>query len=465
LIRAASSYLLGRMQVIDPSTGAAGERYEKDGEAAIDAKLSKARAAFERWRDEPLERRTAALRAIAGALREGKRAFAELMAHEMGKPITQGILEIEKCATTCDYYAEHAAAFLANEPAQTDARESFVSYRPLGVVFTIMPWNFPFWQVFRQIAPGLAAGNTIVLKHAESVPGCALAIERVIREAGVSDGIFTTLLADRAQAARVIEDRRIAAVTITGSTRAGRSVASTAGKALKKTVLELGGSDPYVVLADADLALAAETCAKSRLINSGQSCIAAKRFVVVASVRREFEERLVAHMRAAKVGDPRREDTEVGPQARGDLREELHGQVRASLEQGARAALGCELPEGPGFFYPPSVLTGVTPGMRAFDEETFGPVAAVIEAKDEEHAIELANLSPYGLGAAVFTRDLERGRRIAEHRLNAGSCFVNAFVRSDPRLPFGGIAESGYGRELGRIGMLELVNVKTVYVG
>lgn len=452
------------MQVIDPSTGEAGRRYEAHEDAAIEAKLAQARAAFERWRETPIKERTDALRRIAARLREERQALAELMTDEMGKPVTQGRSEADKCALACDYYAEHGPAFLAPERVATDARESYVCFAPLGPIFAIMPWNFPFWQVFRQVAPSLVAGNVVVLKHAENVPGCALAIERLVREAGVPEGVFTTLLVGRDRAARVIRDPRIAAVTLTGSTRAGRAVASVAGEVLKKTVLELGGSDPYVVLADADLEQAVEACAQSRLINSGQSCIAAKRFVVVESVREEFEARFVARMKGARVGDPRREETEVGPQARDDLRREVHRQVQESIAKGARAALGCELPDGPGFFYPPSVLTGVRPGMAAFDEEVFGPVAAVIGARDEEEAIALANRSPFGLGAAVFTRDLERGKRIAEERLAAGSAFVNAFVRSDPRLPFGGIGDSGYGRELSRHGLLELVNMKTIWV-
>ncbi|MCZ7685122.1 MAG: NAD-dependent succinate-semialdehyde dehydrogenase [Sandaracinaceae bacterium] len=452
------------MQVIDPSTGEPGARYEPHDERAIEEKLARAHAAFAEWRRITLERRAEVLRGAAKALRAERRSLAELMAAEMGKPVTQGMGEAEKCAWVCEHYAEHAAAYLAREPASTDARESFVSYQPIGTTFAIMPWNFPLWQVFRHAAPSLAAGNTVVLKHAENVPGCALAIERIFREAGAMEGAFTTLLIDREQAARVIRDRRVAAVALTGSTRAGRSVAATAGQALKKTVLELGGSDAYVVLADADLEHAAGVCAASRLVNSGQSCIAAKRFIVVDEVRDRFEALLASRMRAAKMGDPRSEETEVGPQAREDLRAEVHRQVEASVAKGARVLLGCELPEGPGFYYPPSVLADVRPGMPALDEEVFGPVAAVISAEDEEDAIALANRSVFGLGGAVFTRDLERGRAIAETRLEAGACFVNAFVRSDPRLPFGGVKESGYGRELARHGMLEFVNAKTVYV-
>ncbi len=462
--RAAGSYLLGRMQVIDPSTGEPGARYEKHDERAIEDALEGAHAAFAQWSLSTLEHRAGVLRRAASALRAEKDALAQRMAAEMGKPLAQGASEAEKCAWVCEHYAEHGAAYLAREPAATDAKESFVSYQPLGTTFAIMPWNFPFWQVFRHAAPSLMAGNAVVLKHAENVPACALEIARIFAEAGAIRGAFTTLLIDREQAARVIRDRRVAAVALTGSTRAGRSVARTAGEALKKCVLELGGSDAYLVLADADVEQAAEVCAASRLINSGQSCIAAKRFIVVDEVRERFEAAFVARMRAAKVGDPREPGTQVGPQAREDLRRELHAQVERSVAKGARVLLGGELPEGRGFFYPPSVLTDVRPGMPAFDEEVFGPVAAVVPAKDEEEAIALANRTVFGLGAAVFTRDLERGRAIAETRLNAGACFVNAFVRSDPRLPFGGVGESGYGRELARHGILEFVNAKSVWI-
>lgn len=452
------------MQGIDPTTGKPGPRYEPHDEAAIDAKLERAHEAFSAWRRSPMDERIAVLRNAAKLLRERAPQLAELMASEMGKPIAQGRAEADKCATACEHYAEHGPSYLANEPVATGARESFVSHQPLGTIFAIMPWNFPFWQVFRNAAPSLIAGNTVVLKHAENVPGCALTIERLLHDAGVPEGVFTSLLIDREQAARVIRDRRIAAVTLTGSTRAGRSVAATAGEVLKKTVLELGGSDAYLVLADADLDHAAATCAASRLINSGQSCIAAKRFIVIESVREAFEERFVAAMKEARMGDPHREETTVGPQARGDLRDEVHRQTRESIDRGAHVLLGAEMPEGPGFFYPPSVLTGVRPGMPAFDEEVFGPVAAVISAQNDEEAIALANRSIYGLGAAVFTRDLERGREIAERRLHAGACFVNAHVRSDPRLPFGGVGDSGYGRELSRQGALEFVNTKSVWI-
>jgi succinate-semialdehyde dehydrogenase/glutarate-semialdehyde dehydrogenase len=452
------------MQDIDPSTGEPGASYEEDTTAAIDGKLRTARDTFDRWRTRRVDDRAALLRVTAEKLRERKDRFADLMAREMGKPIAQGVAEIEKCASGCEHYADHAAALLAREPVKTDARESFVSYQPLGVVLAIMPWNFPFWQVLRHAAPVLAAGNTIVLKHAEIVMGCAIEIGALMDEV-FGPGHVTPLMITREGVNDVIRDPRVAAVTITGSTRAGKSVAATAGSVLKKVVLELGGSDPYVILEDADLDRAAELCAKSRLINSGQSCIAAKRFIAVDAIHDAFLERFVAHMSAAKMGDPRSAGTEVGPQAREDLRDEVAKQVSRSVDAGARVCTGGATPKRPGFYYPPTVLSEVTPGMAAFDEEVFGPVAAVTRAKDEDEAIALANRTVYGLGAAVFTRDVARGREIAETRLSAGSCFVNALVKSDPRLPFGGIGESGHGRELGRFGVHELVNVKSVFIG
>jgi succinate-semialdehyde dehydrogenase/glutarate-semialdehyde dehydrogenase len=346
----------------------------------------------------------------------------------------------------------------------TDASRSFVTFQPLGVVLAVMPWNFPYWQVFRFAAPALAAGNASLLKHASNVSGCALAIEAIFEEAGFPTDLFRTALVGSDRVDTLIEHPDVAAVTLTGSTAAGRAVASQAGRHVKKTVLELGGSDAYIILEDADLSQAVATCVASRLINSGQSCIAAKRFIVPRAIRQEFERRFVEEMAAKKMGDPLDELTDVGPLARVDLRDELHRQVRASLDRGARCLLGGTVPEGAGAFYPPTVLTEVRKGMPAFDEELFGPVAAIVPVADEEDAIRAANDSVFGLGAAVFTRNPDRGAEIAAKRLAAGSCFVNAFVRSDPRLPFGGIKQSGYGRELGEYGIKEFVNVKTVYV-
>ncbi|MDH3745937.1 MAG: NAD-dependent succinate-semialdehyde dehydrogenase, partial [Acidobacteriota bacterium] len=390
------------------------------------------------------------------------------MAVEMGKPVREGRAEVEKCARVCRFYAEQAAEFLAPQTIETDAKTSFVTFEPLGPVLAVMPWNFPFWQVFRFIAPHLTAGNVGLLKHASNVPGCALAIEEVMREAGYPEGVFQTLLIGSRRVAGLIEDKRVRAVTLTGSTPAGRAVAAKAGECLKKTVLELGGSDPYVILADADLELAVNQCVTSRLINCGQSCIAAKRFIVTPENLEEFERRVVEAMVSKRVGDPLDASTDIGPMARSDLRDELHQQVVASVAAGARCLLGGEKPEGDGdgdgAYYPPTVLTDVRPGMAAYDDELFGPVAAILPAKSDKDAIRIANDSCFGLGAAVFTADLEKGVRIAARELEAGSCFVNAFVRSDPRLPFGGIKESGFGRELGSFGTYEFVNIKTVCV-
>jgi succinate-semialdehyde dehydrogenase/glutarate-semialdehyde dehydrogenase len=400
----------------------------------------------------------------ATILRDRAREFGELMTAEMGKPVAGGVAEAEKCAWVCDYYAENAEEFLADQEVESDATRSFVTFQPIGVVLAVMPWNFPFWQVFRFAAPNLMAGNAGLLKHASNVPGCALAIEDVFKEAGFPDGLFKTLLVPGNGVSQVIEHPLVRAVTLTGSTPAGQAVASKAGEVLKKTVLELGGSDPYVVLEDADLAKAATICATARLINSGQSCIAAKRFIVVEAVREEFERLFVSAMANTKMGDPMEEDTVVGPQARSDLRDELHDQVVRSVEAGARCILGGEVPPGPGAFYPPTILTDVGPGMPAYSEELFGPVASVIPVTDREEALRVANDSCFGLGAAVFTGDRELGTRLAREELEAGACFVNDFVRSDPRLPFGGVKESGYGRELSPFGILEFVNIKTVWV-
>jgi succinate-semialdehyde dehydrogenase/glutarate-semialdehyde dehydrogenase len=386
------------------------------------------------------------------------------MATEMGKPIRDGRAEIEKCAWVCDFYADNALGALKPESIKTDARKSYISFKPLGVILAIMPWNYPFWQVFRFAAPALAAGNAAVLKHASNVPGCSLAIEDIFKAAGFPENLFMNVLVSSKHVDRLIGHPFVRAVTLTGSQSAGRAVAAGAGKLLKKTLLELGGSDPYIILEDADLEKTVESCVASRLLNSGQSCIAAKRFVVVEAVRKKFEEMLAARMEQKKMGNPLEEDTEIGPQARSELRDKLHRQVMQSIEKGARCLLGGRKPQGPGAFYPPTVLGDVQKGMPAYDEETFGPVAAIISVKDETEAIKTANDTAYGLGAAVFTRDVDHGEHIAAYELEAGNCFVNAFVKSDPRLPFGGIKQSGYGRELSHYGIKEFVNIKTVYV-
>ncbi len=455
------------LRSIDPTTGETVRDYPEATPAAIGAALDLAERAFHAWRRESFESRAAVLRRVAARLRERAADDAVTMAIEMGKPVAQGRAESEKCAWTCEFFAEHAAWMLSPQEAPSDASRSYVAFQPLGVILAVMPWNFPFWQVFRFAAPTLMAGNACVLKHASNVSGCSLAIEAIFREAGLPEGLFTTLLVPGSAVEPIIEMPQIRAVTLTGSAPAGRAVAAVAGRVLKKAVLELGGSDPYVVLEDADLDFAAATCAASRLINAGQSCIAAKRFIVVEPVREAFTERFVAAMRAKRWGNPLAEGAEapdLGPMARHDLRDELHRQVQVSVDRGARLLLGGVVPESPGAFYPPTVLDQVRPRMPVYNEETFGPVAAVIGARDEAEAIRLANDTPFGLGAAVFTRDLARGERIAATEFDAGACFVNGFVRSDPRLPFGGVKESGYGRELAAFGIREFVNVKTVWV-
>ena len=452
------------IESINPATGERLERYQAMPRGAVDEAIAQAHEAYLAWRGTSFEQRAQPMQAAAKILRGKAESLAQLMAREMGKPLRDGIAEVQKCAQCCDFFAGNAAKLLAREPVKTEARNSFVTFNPIGVVLAVMPWNFPFWQVFRFAAPGLMAGNAAVLKHASNVPGCALAIEQIVREAGFPPNLFRTLLIGNAQVDAVIGHPLVRAVTLTGSGPAGRAVARKAGGLLKKTVLELGGSDPYLVLEDADLDLAAAVCTKGRLVNGGQSCIAAKRFIVVEAVRREFEQRFVEKMKAVAQGDPMKMDTDIGPLARHDLREGLHRQVEQSIERGARCLLGGEIPSGPGAYYPPTVLTDVRKGMPAYDEELFGPVAAVIAVRDEAHAIAAANVSSFGLGGAVITRDLARGERIAAEAIESGCIFVNDSVRSDVRLPFGGVKESGYGRELSGYGIREFVNIKTVWV-
>ena len=450
------------MESINPHSGKPIRSYESETDEIVRKRLQAAADAFQAWKSTTFPARAQRMHAAAGLLRERKAALAELMADEMGKPVRDGLAEIQKCADCCDYYAEHAHRFLQKQLVESDAQESYVAYDPLGVILAIMPWNFPFWQVFRFAAPALMAGNVGVLKHASKVSGCALAIEAVFKDAGFPAHAFSTLLVESARVESLIRNPLVSAVTLTGSTPAGRSVAGIAGSELKKSVLELGGSDAYLVLEDADLDLAVDTCVKSRLINAGQSCIAAKRFIVVKPLREAFEARYAERFKAIRHDDPRDPDTDIGPMARIDLRDEVHEQVMKSVGQGARLLVGGVVPDGPGAYYPATVLAGVKPGMTAFDEEIFGPVAAIIEADDEGHAVALANQSVFGLGAAIFTRDKDKADRIAR-QIEAGCVFVNAFVKSDPRLPFGGIKQSGYGRELSWFGIQEFVNIKTVY--
>ena len=451
------------LQSVNPATGTLLETFEETPAAELDRILARADAASREWRELRVAARAERLRAAGRILRERKDAYARTMALEMGKPLAQGVAEAEKCAWVCDYYADEAAAMLADEPRRTDAARSYVRFEALGPVLAIMPWNFPFWQVFRFAAPALAAGNAGILKHAPNVSRCALEIEQVFRDAGLPNGLFRSVFLSNEATAGVIADARVRAVTLTGSDRAGSQVAERAGRHLKKTVLELGGSDPFIVLEDADLARAATIAADARLQNSGQSCIAAKRFIVADRVAGQFTERLEAEMASRRVGDPLDPATAVGPQARLDLRANLHRQVEESVRRGAQLVLGGRLPDEPGAFYPPTILTAVQPGTPAFDEETFGPVAAVVVARDDADAVRIANASVYGLGASVWTADAARGERIARE-LETGSVFVNGMVKSDPRLPFGGVKRSGYGRELSEYGLREFVNIKTVWV-
>ncbi len=448
---------------INPATGQRIHIYGPHSSIHIEAVLKKASEAFHAWRETSPSFRARQLRALARALRAQRDDLAELITAEVGKPITQSRAEIEKCAMVCDFYARHGADFIADEHPSGAPKNARITYDPLGTVLAIMPWNFPFWQVFRAAVPALMAGNTVILKHAANVSGCALAIEQTFTDARLPAGLFQTLLVTSQEVPALIADPRINAVTLTGSTGAGKNVAALAGAALKPCVLELGGSDPYLILEDADLDRAAEICASARLVNSGQSCVSAKRFIVVGKIRREFEKRFVARMATRHPGDPLDPKTLVGPLARHDLRDALHDQVQRSVRRGARLLLGGKPAKGPGWFYPPTVLTNVAAGMPAYDEELFGPVAAIIPVRDEAEAIRVANDSVYGLGAAIFSRNRRHARELAP-QLEAGMVFINDFVRSDPTLPFGGIKQSGYGRELGVLGLRAFVNIKTLWI-
>ena len=452
------------MQSINPATGEVIREYEEHRAHEAASAVRRAAEAFADWRERPLPERCEIVGRAAEVLRDGLEEYARLMTDEMGKPIGEARSEIDKCAWVCEFYADSGAEMLRPQPVETDAARSLVRFDPIGPVFGIMPWNFPFWQVFRYSAPTLVAGNVALLKHASNVPGCALAIESVWRDAGLPEGGFTTLLVGGAQASDLIGHPDIAAVTLTGSDAAGREVAAEAGRHLRKSVLELGGSDPFIVLDDADPAEVARQAVKARTINSGQSCIAAKRFIVDESLGDRFEAEMVGALGELVVGDPSDEETDIGPLAREDLLEELHDQVERAVEAGALLLTGGERLDRPGYFYAPTVLGSVAPGNPAFEEETFGPVAPIVRARGEEEAIELANRSRFGLGASLWSGDRERAERLVE-RIDAGSVFVNGIVKSDPRLPFGGVKASGYGRELSAYGLREFVNIKTVWIG
>ncbi|WP_255169232.1 NAD-dependent succinate-semialdehyde dehydrogenase [Natrononativus amylolyticus] len=452
------------MESVNPATGEVFETYDDHTGGDLETILDDAVSATESWAETGITERQQLLERAGEILRDREDEYAELISREMGKPVDESHAELEKCAWVCDYYAERAGEFLADRAVGSEANaRTFVSYEPLGVVLAVMPWNFPFWQVFRFAAPHLTAGNVGLLKHASNVPGCALAIEEVFRDAGYSDGVFSTLLVGSDAMEDVVRDDRLDAVTLTGSEGAGRAIAEQAGNELKKHVLELGGSDPFVVLEDADLEAAARTGVAARTINSGQSCIAAKRFVVVDDVFEEFLERFVSEMESLEVGDPLESGVEIGPQAREDLMEDVHEQVEASVEAGATLECGGEPLDRDGWYYPPTVLAEPPLDSPAAEEEVFGPAAAVFRAADEAEAIEIANDTRYGLGGSIWTDDLERGERLARE-IEAGCVFVNELVKSDPRLPFGGVKASGYGRELAREGIREFVNRKTVWV-
>ena len=448
------------MQSVNPYSGEIIQTYKNHSNNEANSIIDQVNSAWHLWKITSIESRSQLMIKLADLLIERKEELANLITLEMGKVFRESAGEVEKCASVCRYYAENAGPFLKDEPIKTEASESYISYQPIGTVLAIMPWNFPFWQVFRFLAPTLMAGNTGILKHASNVPGCALAIEKLVSDAGFPDNVFRTILIGGSSVKPIIENPKIRAVTLTGSTPAGKAVAAAAGNVLKKTVLELGGSDPYLILEDADVAEAARLCVFSRLLNAGQSCIGAKRFIVIESVYENFKSEFVKLMKAATYGDPLASKTSIGPLSRKDLRDELHQQVAKSVEMGAKVLCGGFVPEGDNSLYPPTVLENIQPGMPAYYEEFFGPVASLFKVKTEEEAIHVANDTVFGLGAGVFTSNLKKGKELAEKGLEAGCVFVNDFVKSDPRLPFGGIKESGYGRELSLLGIREFVNAK-----
>lgn len=452
------------LETISPVTGQQLRVTSVMSPQEVAQKVLSSNEAFGAWRRLAIDTRATYIQKVAALLLDDKKRLGALITEEMGKPLAESVAEIEKCAWVCEYYANHAAEFLQDEMIPTDATKSYVAYQPLGVVLSIMPWNFPFWQVFRFVAPALMAGNTVLLKHASNVYGCAFAIKEVFEKIGLPESVFDVLAIKGADVLPIIDMPEIAAVTLTGSSGAGKQVAARAGAALKKVVLELGGSDPYIILEDADLEYAAEQCVKGRFINGGQSCVAAKRFIVVAAAYEDFVALLKERIANLQYGDPTDVANTIGPMASVALRDELHKQVQDSIAKGAQSVLGGGVPGGEGAFYPPTLLTDVEEGMPAYHEELFGPVASVIKVADEDEAMRVANDSDFGLGGAVFTADVERGELLARDQLESGVCFVNGFVRSDPRLPFGGVKQSGYGRELSVFGIREFTNIKTVFI-
>lgn len=451
------------IQTIDPATGKALQTYHETPFDEVEKIIDSAHKAFLRWRTTDFTERAEKMQQVSKILLERKDELASLITHEMGKPIQAARKEIEKCAWLCQHFAANAPEYLKPRAISTEMNKSYVTFQPLGVIFAIMPWNFPFWQVFRFAAPNLMAGNTCILKHAPNTTGCGLAIESIIKKAGFTPDAFHKIIIDTSLAEKVIAHPKIAGVTLTGSVGAGKTVAAEAGAHLKKVVLELGGSDPSLILEDADLDHAAKQCVQSRLSNAGQVCIAAKRIIVAEKIYDNFLQKIIDCAKEYQCGDPMQENTLLGPLARADLREKVRLQVQECVTKGAKLVLGGELPSIPGFFYPATILTGITKDMPAYTDEIFGPVIALITAKNEKEAIQIANDSSYGLSAAIFTQDLERGEKIAL-QLDVGTCCINALVASDPRLPFGGTKASGFGRELGAEGIREFTNVKTICV-
>ncbi len=453
---------VARFRSVNPATGEEIETFDLSSAGEIDAALDGAARRASRWGLTPIETRTQLLRDLAAVLRRDLDLHASTITAEMGKILGEARAEVEKCAFACEYFADHAAEFLADEPSPSDSPASFIAFQPIGTVLACMPWNFPYWQVVRCLAPAAAAGNCVVLKHASNVTRCGLRLADAVREAGFPDGVFTMLVLPASSIAGLIADPRINAVSITGSTEAGRSVGGVAGANLKKSVLELGGSDAFVVLDDADIDAAAAMASRSRFQNAGQSCIAAKRFIVVDAVAEAFEAALTAQARAITIGDPTEPATKMGPVARDDLRETLRRQLDESVAAGAEILCGGGAPDHPGFFFEPTVIGRCDPGMTAFTEETFGPLAPIMRVRDDDEAVAVANDTVFGLGGNVWSGDLDRGLAVAS-RLRTGGVFINGMTHSDPRIPFGGVGDSGYGRELHRYGMHEFVNIKTVW--
>lgn len=452
------------LKSINPYTGKLIKTYSEHQPEKINDKINKAHKTWLKWKQTTFNERAKLMMNLAIALKDNKTKLAKMMCAEMGKTMKAGEAEVEKCAWVCEYYAKNTEAFLKDQKVETDAQKSYITYNPLGVILAVMPWNFPYWQVFRFLAPNLMAGNCGVLKHASNVSGCALLIEKLVLQAGFPKNSFTTLLVSGKNVNQIIEHPYIKAVTLTGSTEAGKKVAEKAGSLLKKCVLELGGSDPYLILDDKNLEKTVETCVNARLINNGQSCIAAKRFIIVKNLEQKFVKLFKQKMREKKMGDPSLGETDLGPMASAELRDELHKQVQRSVKLGAKCLLGGSVPKLKGAFYPPTILTNVKKDMPAYSEELFGPVASIIVVKNTEEAIKVANDTSFGLGAAIFTKDIKKAEQLAKTEIEAGSVFVNEGVKSDPRLPFGGINESGYGRELSLYGLLEFMNIKTVYI-